>query len=276
MSKRRSQLNVQTLLYWVGLLLTLFFVLFPLFWITLTAFKTHADALSTKVIFEPTLNNFQLLFMPPFNFAPMLLNSIIISAATVLIAVPLGTMAAYAFSRYSFRGKDVLLVTVLATQFLPAVVIILPYFIQFRNLGLLDTRIGLIILHVAFTIPFATWLVKGFADSLPREIEEAALVDGAGEFDVLRYVTAPLLMPGIITVAALSLIGSWNEFLFAFILTTDRARPMMVGLVNLIGMSGTPWERLAAAGLLVMVPVFLISLSIRRYFVQGLTMGAVK
>lgn len=276
MNKYRSQSNIQALVYWVGILFTLFFVLFPLYWIALTAFKTHADALTTKVIFEPTLNNFRLLFAPPFNFSPMLFNSIVISVATVLLAVPLGTMAAYAFSRYSFRGKDVLLVTVLATQFLPAVVIILPYFIQFRNLGLLDTRIGLIILHVAFTIPFATWLVKGFADSLPQEIEEAALVDGASELNVLRYVTAPLLMPGIITVAALSFIGSWNEFLFAFILTTNRARPMMVGLVNLIGMGGTPWERLAAAGLLVMIPVFLISLSIRRYFVEGLTMGAVK
>jgi multiple sugar transport system permease protein len=268
--------SMRAFLRLLGVLFILFFVLFPLVWIALTAFKTHGDALSTKVIFEPTSENFRLLFDEPFNFTPLIVNSIIISVATVLLAVPLGTMAAYAFSRYSFRGKDVLLVSVLASQFLPAVVIILPYFIQFRNLGLLDTRTGLIILHVAFTIPFATWLIKGFADSLPREIEEAALVDGATELHVLRYVTAPLLMPGIITVAALAFISSWNEFLFAFILTTDKARPMMVGLVNLIGMGGTPWERLAAAGLLVMVPVFLISLSIRRYFIEGLTMGAVK
>lgn len=264
------------ILRFIGVLLTLYFVLFPLIWLFLTAFKTHVDALSTKLFFTPTLNNFRLLFSDNFDFGPMIVNSIIISVATVLFAVPLGTMAAYAFSRYSFRGKDVLLVTVLASQFLPGVVIILPYFIQFRNLGLLDTRIGLIILHVAFTIPFATWLIKGFADSLPTEIEEAALVDGCNEFNVLRYVTAPLLMPGIITVAALAFIGSWNEFLFAFILTTDKARPMMVGLVNLIGLGGVPWERLAAAGILVMVPVFLISLSIRRYFIEGLTMGAVK
>lgn len=276
MNSYRLQRTITEIVRLIGLAFTLFFVLFPLFWIFLTAFKTYGDALSTKVLFEPTLANFRLLFEEPFNFTPMIINSVVISLATVLIAVPLGTMAAYAFSRYSFRGKDILLVTVLASQFLPAVVIILPYFIQFRNLGLLDTRTGMIILHVAFTIPFATWLVKGFADSLPREIEEAALVDGATEFNVLRYVTAPLLMPGIITVSALAFIGSWNEFLFAFILTTDKARPMMVGLVNLIGMGGTPWERLAAAGLLVMVPVFLISLSIRRYFVEGMTMGAVK
>ena len=276
MNKRRLSQNINAFWRLIGTLLILYFVLFPLLWIGLTAFKTHNDALSTRLFFQPTLANFRLLFEPPFNFAPMLVNSIIISVATVLIAVPLGTMAAYAFSRYRFRGKDVLLVSVLASQFLPGVVVILPYFIQFRNLGLLDTRTGLTILHIAFTIPTATWLIKGFADSLPTEIEEAALVDGCTEAQVLRHVTAPLLMPGIITVAALAFIGSWNEFLFAFILTTDKARPMMVGLVNLIGMGGTPWERLAAAGILVMIPVFAISLSIRRYFVEGLTMGAVK
>ena len=185
-------------------------------------------------------------------------------------------MGAYAFSRYRFRGSDLLLVAVLASQFLPGVVVILPFFIQFRNLGLLDTRTAIIIVHLSFAIPFATWLLKGFIDALPEEIEEAALVDGANEWKALRYVTVPLLMPGIVTAAVFTFILSWNEFLFAFILTKNKAQPMMVGLKGLVETFGIPWELLSAAGILIMAPIFILSLSIRRYFVEGLTMGAVK
>ncbi|HEX9116153.1 MAG TPA: carbohydrate ABC transporter permease [Anaerolineae bacterium] len=259
-----------------GVLITIFFVTFPLVWLILTAFKTHRDALSTRLLFSPTLENFQLLFGKTFDFGPMIVNSVIISIVTVVGAVPLAAMAAYALSRYTFRGRNQLLIALLASQFLPGVVIIFPYYIMFRNLGLLDTRLGLIVLHLASSIPFCTWLLLGFIDSLPPEIEEAGLVDGCNEMRVLRYVTAPLLMPGIITAAVFAFVGSWNEFLFAYILTSDKARPMMVGLMGLINLYGVPWERLAAAGVLVLIPVFILSLSIRRYFIEGLTMGAVK
>lgn len=260
----------------VGVMLTLFFIVFPIFWLVLTSFKNLRDAFSTKLFFEPSLDNYSRLFAHPWNFEPMVLNSIIISTTTVLIAVPLATMAAFAFSRYRFRGQDLLLVSVLASQFLPGVVIILPYFIQFRNLGLLDTRTGLIIVNLSFAIPFATWLLKGFIDSVPIQIEESALVDGCSEWQVLRHVTVPLLKPGLITAAVFTFITSWNEFLFAFILTKDRAAPMIVGLRGLVETRGVPWELLSAAGVLIMLPIFLMSLSIRRHFVQGLTMGAVK
>ena len=260
----------------VGVLLTLFFVIFPILWLALTSLKFPRDAFSTRIFFEPTLRNFTKLFADPWNFEPLVVNSIVISTATVLIAVPLATMGAYAFSRYRFRGSDLLLVAVLASQFLPGVVVILPFFIQFRNLGLLDTRTAIIIVHLSFAIPFATWLLKGFIDALPEEIEEAALVDGANEWKALRYVTVPLLMPGIVTAAVFTFILSWNEFLFAFILTKNKAQPMMVGLKGLVETFGIPWELLSAAGILIMAPIFILSLSIRRYFVEGLTMGAVK
>ena len=265
-------------LHIAAVLVILFFTLFPIVWLGLTAFKVQKDAFSTNLFFDPTLQNFSRLFdKNPYNFAPMIRNSIIVALSTVAIAIPLASMAAFAFSRYRFFAKDILLVVVLATQFLPAVVVLLPYFIQFRNLGLLDTKISLVIMHLTMAIPFATWLLKGFIDSLPTEIEEAAMVDGCNEIQILLYVTLPLAMPGVITATVLTFIQSWNEFLFAFILTkTDSARPMMVGLMGLSEIEGIAWEKMAAASLFVMIPVFVLSLSIRRYFIQGLTMGAVK
>ena len=262
----------------VGVLLIFYFVTFPIIWLVLTAFKNNRDAYSTKIFFEPTLGNFQLLFDGnPYFFTPLIINSVIISLSTVIIGVPLAVMAAYAFSRYKFRGQNLLLIFVLSAQFLPATVVLLPYFIQFRNFGLLDTRIGLIIMHLTISIPFAIWLVKGFIDSLPIEIEQAALVDGCTEFQTLRFVTLPLIMPGVVVATVFTFVNSWNEFLFAFIMTTsDKARPMMVGLLALNEIDGIPWEKLSAASMIIMVPMFILALSIRRYFVSGLTMGAVK
>ncbi len=273
-----ARLRVLPILHTVAVLLVLFFVIFPIFWLGLTAFKVRRDAFSSNFFFEPTTQNFSVLFEgKPYNFGPLVRNSIIVGGVTVVIAVPISTMLAYAFSRYHFVGRDILLVFVLVTQFLPAIVVMIPYFIQFKNLGLLDTIPALIIMHLTMAIPFATWLLKGFVDSLPTEIEDAALVDGCTEFQVMRHITIPLAMPGIVTATALTFIQSWNEFLFAFILTkSDSARPMMVGLMALNDTQGIAWEKMAAASLFIMIPVFILSLSIRRYFVQGLTMGAVK
>lgn len=262
----------------LGALLIIFFVIFPIFWLFLTSLKNEGDTWSSSLNFMPTLSNFSQLFDGnPYDFGRMLLNTFIVSVVSALFSVPIATMAAFAFSRYRFIGKDLLLVAVLASQFLPGVVVLIPFFILFRDLQLLDTLTALIIMHLSGGIPFGIWMLKGFIDSLPVEIEEAAVVDGASEFGVLRHITGPLIMPGIVTVTVLSFIGSWNEFMFAFILTkTDAARPMMVGIMSLSGIRGTPWNLMAAASLILMVPVFILSLSIRRYFIQGLTMGAVK
>ncbi|MDX1413287.1 MAG: carbohydrate ABC transporter permease [Candidatus Promineifilaceae bacterium] len=278
MVQEANRRRINNALHTVGVLFILFFILFPIFWMLMTAFKTRRDAFSTKIFFTPTFNNFAVLFDGnPYDFAPLIRNSVIITLTTVVIAVPLAVMAAYAFSRYKFRGQYVLLILVLSAQFLPATVLLLPYFIQFRNLGLLDTRTGVIIMHLALAIPFAIWLIKGFIDSLPMEIEQAALVDGCNEFQVLRYVTLPLIMPGIIVAVVFTFVGSWNEFLFSFIMTSsDAARPMMVGLMGLNEVGGIPWELLSAASMIIMIPMFILALSIRKYFVGGLTMGAVK
>lgn len=260
----------------LGVLLTLIFILAPIVWITLTAFKNQRDAYSLKVFFEPTLQNFQTIFAPPYNFGPLLVNSVVVSLTTIAIAIPIALMASYVFSRYVFKGSDLLLVWVLTTQFIPPVVVAIPFFNLFRNLQLIDTRTALVILNLSIVLPYAIWMIKGFVDALPAEIEEAAMVDGCTEFGILRHVTLPLVLPGVIVAAVFAFITAWNEFLFAFVMTRSEAQTLQVGLLNTTGVRGVQWELMSATGLLVMVPIFVLSLAIRRHFVEGITMGAVK
>jgi len=256
--------------------LAILFVMFPIFWLVITAFKPEKYVYSNAIIFPPTLGNFRDIFGEQLNFWPYLTNSLIISSATVLIAVPLATMASYVLSRYVFRGSTAILIWFLSTQFLPPVVVVIPFFTLFRQLGIIDTQLSLIIINLSLTVPYAVWMLKGFVDSLPTEVEQAALVDGCTEFQVLRYITMPMMMPGIITTAVFSFIIAWNEFLYALVLTRENATTMTVGLLATNTHRGVQWEWMAAAGILVMIPIFILSLTIRNYFVEGLTMGAVK
>ena len=200
----------------------------------------------------------------------------VVSFSTVAVAIPAATCAAYAFSRYQFKGKNALMVSVLSSQFVPPVVVVLPFFILFKNLHLLDTRLALVILNLSFVLPFAVWMIKGFIDALPADIEAAAVVDGCNRFQVLRHITLPLIMPGVVTSAVFGFIQSWNEFLFALILTNQKAVTLTVGLMGLHTDKGILWEHMAAASMLIMIPIFAISFTIREYFISGLTMGAVK
>ncbi|MCP4402074.1 MAG: carbohydrate ABC transporter permease [bacterium] len=259
-----------------GYFLMIFFLFFPILWLVLTAFKMPKDAYSTRLFFSPTFQNFIKIFTPPQSFAPLVLNSILVAVSTIFIGIPVATMAAYAFSRYQFFGKSGLLVSVLSTQFIPPVVIVLPFFSLFRTLRLIDTRTSLVILNLSFVLPFAIWMIKGFIDGIPREIEQAAAVDGCHPFQVLWYVTLPTIMPGVITSAVFGFIQAWNEFLFALILTQRRATTLTVGLMSLNTERGILWEQMAATSLIIMVPIFILSFSIRKYFIAGLTMGAVK
>jgi multiple sugar transport system permease protein len=259
----------------VGIVI-IFFLAFPIFWIALTAFKPARYVFSTKFRFAPTLDSFRAIFQDPLAFGPLTVNSLIISTGTVLIALPLAVMAAYAFSRYRFWGQRPLLVWVLITQFLPPVVVVLPFFALFRQLQLVDTKIGLIWINLSVVLPYSIWMIKGFVDALPTEIEEASLIDGCNEFQTLRYITLPLLAPSIITAGVFSFILTWNEFLFALILTRQEARTLTIGLLSTNTAIGIRWDWMSATGLIVMIPVFILSLTIRKHFVQGMTMGAVK
>jgi len=258
-----------------SLIIIFLFVMFPIFWITISAFKKEVDVKKPSIIFEPTLVNFQILFRD-FNFANLLWNSLLICVFVVAVTLPLAAMGAYALSRYKLPFKKGLLVGILASQFFPPVVLVLPYFALFRQFDLIDTILGLVIINLTRTIPFSIWLLKGFMDTLPAEVEESALVDGCTEFGILRHIVLPLSIPGMITTGIFSFILAWNEFLYALLLTGRHSRTAIVGLVNVVGERDVPWEQMSAAGILVMIPMLIMAFAIRRYFVEGLTMGAVK
>lgn len=257
-------------------LAVIFFVLFPLAWIALASLKTQVDVYSTRLFFQPTLDNYRAIFTDPILLGPKIWVSALIAFTTVAITIPLGAAAAYVISRHNFRGRDALFVAILVTQFVPAVVVAIPFFNLFRTLGMIDTPWALVIVYLSFTLPYAIWLLRGFFDALPVEVEEAAYIDGCNELQTLRYVTIPLVMPGILVSAVFAFISAWNEFFFAVILTRSDTITLPVGLQTITGVRGPMWEQLAAGGMIVMVPILIMSLFIRRYFVQGITVGALK
>ncbi|WP_424966761.1 MULTISPECIES: carbohydrate ABC transporter permease [unclassified Dinoroseobacter] len=272
--KQRKQIvnGIQIIL----ILMATFVMLVPILWIFLAAFKTHLDVFQLKLFFTPTLENFATVFEPPYDLGEKLVNSTLVAFVTVLFAIPIATMAAYSFSRFSLRGETTMLVIILATQFVPAVVIILPFFVMFRDVGLLDTRVGLILVNLAIVMPFAIWMIKGFIDGIPMDTEEAAMVDGSSRVQVMRNIVLPMAAPGLLTAGIFCFIIAWNEFLFALILTNKDAVTLPIGLALFKAEEGDLWNLLSAAGIIIMLPMFVLALLIRKYFVQGMTMGAVR
>jgi multiple sugar transport system permease protein len=258
------------------LLLVLWLVLFPLFWMALTAFKQPRDLFGLTLFFAPTLDNFAAVFAPPWNIGRLALNSVVIASLTVAIAVPVSTLAAYAFSRFEMPGRSAMFFVILATQFVPAIVVVLPFYLLFRDLGLLDTVWALVVVNVAVVTPFAVWMIKGYIDAVPPESEEAAMVDGASRLRVLADVVVPMIWPGVLVASVFCFILTWNEFLFALILTRDDAVTLPVGIIKFRTERGDLWELIAAAGILITIPMFVLAALIQRHLVRGMTGGAVK
>ena len=258
------------------IIMAILIMMVPIMWIFMAAFKNNIDVFRLKLWFEPTFANFATVFDSPYHLGDKLFNSTIVAFFSVLFAIPIATMAAYSFSRFRLRGETTMLVIILATQFVPAVVIILPFFVMFRDIGLLDSRIGLIIVNLAVVMPFAIWMIKGFIDGIPLETEEAAMVDGSSRLQVIANIVLPMAAPGLLTAGIFCFVISWNEFLFALILTNKDAVTLPIGLALFQGEEGDLWNLLSAAGIIIMLPMFILALVIRKYFVQGMTMGAVR
>ena len=252
------------------------FTMLPIVWLALTSFKPENKVYTLDVFFEPTLQNYITIFTAPYDEGRLLLNSVLVAVVTVAISIPLGVMGAYVFSRFHFRGNQILMVGVLATQFIPPLVIAIPFYTLFRALGMVDKLQALVVVYLSIILPYSIWMLKGFIDSMPIEVEEAATVDGASVLETLRHITVPLVMPGILTTLVFSLVSCWNEFTYATILTRLDSATLPIGLMNISGVRGTYWELMAANGMILMVPMFILSFAIRKYFVEGLTMGAVK
>jgi multiple sugar transport system permease protein len=244
--------------------------LLPLLYVLSSSFKPASDilALPPKLLFHPTLDHYREALRQP-AFARGLGNSLVITLASTALAVLLGSAAAYAVSR--FRVGSRLSAWILMTRMIPPITIVVPFFLVYRSAGLIDTQIGLIAAYTAFNLPLVIWLLIGFFDSIPRDYDEAATLDGARVHEVIRYVVWPLARSGLAGTCIITAIYSWNEFLFALILTSDNARTAPVGMTQFISERGINFGALAAAGMIISLPILALALIARRQLVQGLS-----
>jgi multiple sugar transport system permease protein len=252
-------------------------ILFPPVVLFLTSIKTELDALSfpPKWIFKPTLENYTEIF----EFSPFtgyLLNSLIVASFNTGVVLVLGSLAAYSLARFRFKGADSIAFWILSIRMMPPVAAIIPLYIVMKNLRLLDTPWSLVIIYLTFNLPFAVWMMKSFFQEIPREIEENALVDGCSVFGAFRTIALPLAAPGLAATGILTFIFSWNEFLFALILTGSKAVTLPVGITGYIKETGINWGYMTAGGALALIPVIVFTILVQKHLVKGLTMGALK
>ena len=251
---------------------------FPVLWGLLTSFKTERDVLAypPKLIFAPTWANYRDVLFGSASILPNLISSLIVSGVTTLLTMLLAVPAAYALARLDLVGKRASGFYILATQMLPPVGLIIPYFLALQRVGWLDTYQGMIVIYLTFSLPFAIWLMVSYLEDIPPEMEEAALLDRAGRLRTLLYVILPQVKGGIAVTMIFVFLNAWNEFLFAVVLGGNRVRTVTVAMFNFISVEQTLWAKLAAAAMIAMAPVILLGIAAQRHIVKGLTVGAVK
>jgi len=251
--------------------------LFPIWWSILTSLKQRIDifVLPPKLIFSPTVQSYVRL-IKEMHFLRYMLNSTIVCCISTFIVLILSSLAGYSLCRFNIKGKKGILFWILSLRMAPPIAFIVPIFILFQKARLIDTYQGLIIMYTFLNLPFAVWMMKGFIDKIPIEIEECAMIDGCSRFRILFRIVFPLILPGILAVTFISLIFAWNEFLYAFILTYKNTTTVPVGAASLVQFREVLWNVLGAVALLGILPVVIFSIFTRRYLVSGLTFGAIK
>lgn len=284
--------------------------LVPLLWILSTGFKSPSDSIAypPEVFFQPTLEGYVNVFtsrtrqtpeymatLPeptswydkqvrsrnmviagPSRFAERYVNSLIIGFGSTFLAVFIGTLAAYAFSRFKIAGKNDLLFFILSTRMMPPIAVAIPIFLMYRKLGLNDTHLGMILLYTAVNVSLAVWLLKGFIDEIPKEYEEAAMIDGYTRIQAFRKVVLPQAMTGIAATAIFCLIFSWNEYAFALLLTSGTAQTAPPFIPTIIGEGGLDWPAVGAGTTLFLLPVVIFTIVLRKNLLRGITFGAVR
>lgn len=268
--------NSDILFYFVSFLIVIACVL-PVIWIFLTAFKRTPDIFSIppKWIFTPTFANFVEIFAHR-NFLRYLINSSLLSIFSTLLSLLIGMPAAYGLSRYHFKRKKDLIFWVLSLRMSPAIMAVIPLFIIIARLGLLDKLPTLVIVYLLINTPFVIWMLKGFIDEIPLELDEAARIDGCSELTIMTRIMLPLIRPGVSATSVLCIIFSWNEFVFALILTGTNARTLPVTITQFITLTGISWGPMCAAGTITILPIFIFTLLVQKHLVRGLTLGAIK
>jgi ABC-type glycerol-3-phosphate transport system permease component len=262
----------------VVLLVLSAFAIAPLGWAISSAFKTQTEILSTVDVLpqNPTLANFQFVISQT-AFPHWFLNSLIVSGSTTVLAIIVGSLAGYAMSRWRFRGRALFGNTLLVVQMFPGVMLAIPLYLLLSNYHLIDTLWALLVTYLTFALAFSVWMLKGFFDGIPREIEEAAMIDGASRLGILWRIILPLTGPGITTVAVYAFLMAWNEFFFAYVfLASNDKYTLMLGMYSFIQQFTTQWGNIMAAGTLTTLPVLVLFFLIQRVLTRGLITGAVK
>lgn len=290
MATTTSQSNVsfwQKLIINLLLLICFAFLLFPVFWVASMAFKTHEDILTwpPKFIFKPTLENFRNITTAvrtyrvgavSSDFLRGFGNSLIISTSALLLSLITGIPAAYALGRFRFKGKDDIAFTFLTFRFAPELLVIIPIYLIFQQIGLYDTYIGLIWVYQLITMPMVIWILMSYFEDISVELEQASMVDGFPPFRTFLRVILPLAKPGIAASSLLAFIYAWNNFIFALILGSAKVQPVTVSALKFITAEKLRYGDIAAACILAAIPIFILSVYAQRYMVRGLSLGAVK
>ncbi|MGO4726057.1 MULTISPECIES: carbohydrate ABC transporter permease [unclassified Inquilinus] len=276
---RSIRRRIHVLVCYAAALSIVSFAMFPVLWALLTSLKPESDIVTATIQYIPervTFENYVAIWTRS-NFPTLIANSAVVTLTTVVICVVIGTLASYAVARYRFRGRRELMLFYLVVRMFPAVMIIVPLFILMRSVGLLDSRLGLALAYTTFLLPVFIWMMKGFFDAVPSELEDAARIDGASRIGAMLRIVLPLVMGGLVATAVFVAIGAWNEFLFALMLTTSTgSRTWPVGLQLMVGEFQLPWGALSAGGIISIIPVIMLFAIVQRAMVRGLTAGAVK
>ncbi len=277
----RLPAHVRSVLAYIGIALALVTYLTPLYWMIVTSLKPYSLVNSTPTFaFTPTFANYTELLNPQSSsakaFPGQLLGSLVIGVTSTVLALVMGTLAAYAFSRFKVKAKNDALFFILSTRMLPPVVVVVPIYLMFRQLGLLNNYAGLILLYTTVSVAFATWLMKGFTDDVPPEYEEAALLDRYTRLQAFRKTTLPLIVPGMAATAVFCFLNSWNEYAFAYFLSGARALTAPPSITAVVGGGSTQWNLIAARALVFLVPAAVFTFLMRNNLLRGMTFGAIK
>ena len=250
----------------------------PVLWAVLTSFKDEKEVLAypPTIVFDATIKNFREVLTGPTNIVPNLTSSLIIAVATTILTIVIAVPAAYAFARLKLPGRRPLGFYVLATQLVPPIGLIIPYFLIMNRIGWMDSYRGLVLIYLTFSLPFAIWLLVSYFEDIPREMEEAALLDRASRLQAFWHVVLPQARGAIGVTVVFVFLNAWNEFLFAVILGGATVKPVTVSMYNYINTEQTQWAQLAAAALMAMLPVIALGIAAQKHIVAGLSAGAVK
>ncbi|MGE0316099.1 MAG: carbohydrate ABC transporter permease [Lautropia sp.] len=272
---RYADPSLRRLLYALVIVLVVL-VMFPYLWLLLLSFKTTDDIFggAATLVSAPTLENYAALWEG--DFRRSFVNSAITSVVSTLLALLFGVPGAYALSRMTLRAQHSMSLLILASRMAPPIAFTIPYFLAYRHLDLLDTRTGLILIYLTFNLSLVIWLMRSFFESCPRSLEEAAWIDGASMWQTFTRIVLPISGPGLAATAILCFLYSWNDFFFSLILTRKEAMTAPVAVVNFMNYEGWEWGRIAAGGTMVMLPVLVFSVAVRKFLIHGMTAGAVK